>query len=139
MTKITRPIYKTPTAERKLIGIAKWSVKKWGKKTARKYMANLDKTINSVAEGRMPCQENSEFSTRYSYCLSKRHYIFFEFQDDKIIVATIFHTAMHIKERLQDENLSIRREIDHIWDYFKTHFNSYTLSFNWGERGRSLK
>jgi plasmid stabilization system protein ParE len=111
MPKTMLPIYKTPTAERKLIDIAKWSVKKWGKKVAREYMANLEKTINLVASGELPCQENPEFSTRYSYRLSKRHYIFFEFCDDKIIVATIFHTAMHIKERLQDESLSIRHEI----------------------------
>ncbi len=41
--KFPLPVYKTPIAERKIIEIAQWSVKKWGKKTAREYLANLEK------------------------------------------------------------------------------------------------
>jgi len=77
-------------------------------------MTNLNKVIYSVADGSFPCQENPEFSTRFSYYLAKRHYIFFEFHDDKIVVATLFHTAMHIKERMKEENLSINKEINNI-------------------------
>ena len=49
--KFPLPVYKTPTAERKIIEIVRWSVKKWGKKTARGYLANLEKIINLVASG----------------------------------------------------------------------------------------
>jgi len=109
-----RPVVITPTARRKLTDITKWSARTWGKKTAREYMANLNKVIQSVAGGTLPCQENPEFSTRFSYYLAKRHYIFCEFHDDKVIVATVFHTAMHVKERLKEESLSIRKEINNI-------------------------
>ena len=112
--KFPLPVYKTPIAERKIIEIAQWSVKKWGKKTAREYLANLEKIINLVASGELPCQKNPEFSTRFSYCLAKQHYIFFEFQDDKLIVVTIYHTAMHIKERMYEEKLLIQHEIKNI-------------------------
>ena len=112
--KFPLPVYKTPIAERKIIEIARWSVKKWGKKTAREYLANLDKIINLVASGDLPCQKNPEFSTRFSYYLAKQHYIFFEFQDNKLIVVTIFHTAMHIKERMYEEKLLIQHEIKDI-------------------------
>jgi len=104
----------TPTAQRKLTDIAKWSARTWGKKTAREYMANLNTVIQSVADGSLPCQENPEFSTRFSYYLAKRHYIFFELHDDKVVIATVFHTAMHIKERLKEESLSINKEISNI-------------------------
>ncbi len=49
----------TNMAERKIIEIARWSVKKWGKKTTREYLANLDKIINLVASGELPCQKKS--------------------------------------------------------------------------------
>ena len=107
-------IYITPTAEKKLIEIIRWSVKKWGKKTAIKYINNIDKTIKLVASGELPCQTNNEFSQRFAYVNCQSHYIFFEFKEDKLIVVTIFHTAMHIKERLNEEQLSLRHEISNV-------------------------
>lgn len=107
-------VYKTPTAERKIIEIIKWSAGKWGKKTAREYINHIEEIINLVASGELPCQKNNEFSTRFSYCVSKSHYIFFDFQDDKLIVATIFHTAMHVKERLSEEISYLHHEIRNI-------------------------
>jgi plasmid stabilization system protein ParE len=114
MTRKAHPVYKTPTAERKIIEIIKWSAKKWGEKTARDYISNIEKVINSVASGELPCQKNPEFSTRFSYCKAKRHYIFFEHKDDKLIVATIFHTSMKIKDRITEETLSTNHEIDDL-------------------------
>ena len=116
MSEIKFPlsVYKTPTAERKIIEIARWSVKKWGKKTARSYLASLEKIINLIASGELPCQKNPEFSTRFSYYPARQHYIFFEFQKGKLVVVTIFHTAMHIKERMYEEKLLILHEIKEL-------------------------
>ena len=111
MAKKTLPVYKTPTAERKIIEIIKWSAKKWGKKTARDYVAHIEKVINSVASGNLPCQKNPEFSSRFSYRTAGRHYVFFEHKNDKLIVVTIFHASMQIKDRLREENHFVSREI----------------------------
>lgn len=107
-------VYKTPTAERNIIEIIKWSAGKWGKKTAPEYINHIEEIINLAASGKLPCQKNNEFSTRFSCCVSKSHYIFFDFQDDKLIVATIFHTAMHVKERLSEEISYLHHEIRNI-------------------------
>jgi len=107
-------IYKTPTAERKLIDIIKWSVKKWGKKTTSEYMERINKTINLVASGELPCNKNIEFSQRFSYVTCQSHYIFFEFKQDKLIVATLFYTAMHIRQRLNEEHFYLRHEIINV-------------------------
>lgn len=108
------PIYKTPTAEKKIIEIAKWSATKWGRKTARDYLNNIDRIINLVASGLLPTKKNSEFSERFTYCLAEQHYLFFEIHEDKLIIATLFHTAMHIKERINDEQLVLQQEIRRI-------------------------
>jgi len=105
------PTYKTPTAEKKIIEIAKWSASKWGKKIARDYLNNIDKVINLVALELLPTQKDSEFSDRFTFCLVEQHYIFFEIHKDKLIIATLFHTAMNIKERVIDEQLALRQEI----------------------------
>jgi len=105
------PIYKTRTAEQKIIEIAKWSAKKWGRDTARDYLNNIERIINLVAAGLLPTQSNSEFSDRFTFCITKQHYIFFEIRDDKLIIATLFHTAMAIKERISEEQLRLEQEI----------------------------
>ena len=105
------PIFKTPTAERKVIEIAKWSARKWGRKIARDYLSNIDKIIHLVASGLLPTQKNNEFSERFTYCVAEQHYVFFEIQKDKLIIATLFHTAMNIKERISEEQLEVGQEI----------------------------
>lgn len=107
-------VYKTPTAERKLIEIIKFSVRKWGKETTIEYIDQIDNIINSVACGDLPCQTNPDFSLRFSYYMCKRHYIFFEFKKDKLIVVSLFHTAMDIKKRLNDELTNLNPEIRNI-------------------------
>jgi len=109
-----RPIYKTPTAERKIIEIAKWSATKWGRKVARDYLSNIERIINLAASGLLPTQKNSEFSDRFTFCLAEQHYIFFEVHHDKLIIATLFHTATSVKERINDERLVLRQEIMRI-------------------------
>ena len=96
-------IYKTPTAERKIKEIIKFSAQKWGKETAKKYAFEIERAIKSVAEGKIKTKINKEFSSRFSYYISKRHYIFFEIKKDKLIVVTLFHTVMDIKNRLTEE------------------------------------
>ena len=105
------PIFKTPTAERKIIEIVKWSARKWGKTIARNYLNNIEKAIHLVASGLLPTQKNDEFSKRFTYCLAEQHYVFFEIQKDKLIIATLFHTAMNIKERIIEERLDVKQEI----------------------------
>ncbi|NQY26420.1 MAG: type II toxin-antitoxin system RelE/ParE family toxin [Piscirickettsiaceae bacterium] len=107
-------IVKTPIAERKIIEIAKWSARKWGRKTARDYLDNIERIINLVASGLLPPQKNSEFSERFTYYLAEQHYIFFEIHKDKLIIATLFHTAMSIKERISEERLELQQEIKTI-------------------------
>ena len=62
MAKKSLPIYKTPTAERKIIEIIKWSVRKWGEKTAREYIAGLEKVMNSVVQS-LSVRHLCEFAT----------------------------------------------------------------------------
>jgi len=108
------PIFKTPTAEKKIIEMAKWSARKWGKTIARNYLNNIEKAIHLVASGLLPTQKNNEFSERFTYCLAEQHYVFFEIHKNKLIIATLFHTAMNIKERIIEEQLEVRQEIKGI-------------------------
>lgn len=114
MSNKSLPIYKTPTAEKKIIEIAKWSAKKWGRKTACNYLENIERIIKLVASGVLPTQFNNEFSNRFTFCLVKQHYIFFEIHEDKLIIATLFHTAMAIKDRIREEQLGMVQEIKKI-------------------------
>jgi len=41
----------------------------------------------------------------------QQHYIFFEIHKDKLIIATVFYTAMNIKERITEERFRLGSEI----------------------------
>jgi len=105
MPKKPLAIYKTPTAERKIKEIIRWSAKKWNSNIARKYALELEKSIRLVAEGKITTKTNLEYSSRFSYCISKRHYIFFEIRKNKLIVVTLFHVAMDVKNRIVEEKI----------------------------------
>jgi len=109
-------IWTTPTARAKIRQIYNYSCDRWNEETAKKYLAGLEEVIKSVAKGRTATKINREFSTRFSYCTAKRHYIFFEHQKDKLIVASIFHTSMDVQDRMTEEMTAIDREINAIED-----------------------
>ena len=100
-------ILKTPTAKSKLKEIYHYTRKQWGVEQAKKYMVILDKAIHDVAKGVKQTRINPEFSTRFSYIRAEKHYIFFEYKEDSLIVVTVFHTAQSVKDRLADEATNI--------------------------------
>ncbi|MCF6343120.1 MAG: type II toxin-antitoxin system RelE/ParE family toxin [Devosiaceae bacterium] len=104
-------VWITPTAKIKLKEIYNYSCRKWGKTTAKAYMSSLQATILKVANGEKTTQISPNFSTRFSYCVCKSHYIFFQVEKDRLIVATAFHTQMSVKERLDEEVGVIKNEI----------------------------
>lgn len=104
-------IWITPTAKTKLKDIYNYSRNKWGRAAAQKYMLSLETTILKVASNEKPIQINPNFGTRFSYCTCKSHYIFFQVKKDKLIVASIFHSQMSVKERLAEEMPKIGREV----------------------------
>jgi toxin ParE1/3/4 len=111
MTPHKLQIFKTPTAHKKLKQIYSHSRQKWGKKQAQKYMMTLEKAIESIAAGKTPPKKRPEFSTRFYYHIAGKHYIFYEFQKDILIIATIFHIMMDVGERMQEEITGINKEI----------------------------
>jgi len=125
MTGNPLPVYKILAAEKKIIDIAKWSANKWGKEAARHYLGNIERIINLVATGLLPTEKKSEFSERFTFCLAQQHYIFFEIRGDKLIIATLFHTAMAIKGRINEEQLGL---LNTTLDYWVSLQSSYDLS-----------
>ena len=107
-----RQIFVTPTAERRLKGIIRFSAHKWGEEIARNYALSIQSKIDAVASGELKTKINPDFSDRFSYCLAKRHYIFFELKEEKLIVVTLFHTAMSVKKRMEEESFLLREEVN---------------------------
>jgi len=109
-------VFHTPTARSKLKEIYAYSCKQWGEKTANKYMADIEKVISQAAVEHGGKKRNPEFSTRFTYSLSNRHYVFFEVKGDILIIASLFHVSMNISQRLMTEIPDIQVEINKIND-----------------------
>lgn len=107
-------VWKTPTARLKLIEIYLFTRSRWGQDQAKKYLMLLEQIIQDIAVGTKSTKMNAKFSTRFSYYTVKKHHLFFEYRDDKLILATVFHTARQVKDRMEEELPKIQREIKKI-------------------------
>lgn len=94
-------IIKTDSFTKNLRNIFNYSFAKWGKEITRNYFLEIDKAIIDVSNGIKLTRKNPEFSTKYTYIVCKRHYIFFEFKDDTLIVVNILHDAMSVAQNLK--------------------------------------
>ena len=107
-------VWKTPTATLKLKEIYSFTRSRWGQDQAKRYLMMLEQTIQDIAIGTKSTSINAKFSTRFSYYTVKKYHLFFEYRDDKLILATVFHTARQVKDRMDEELPKIQREIEKI-------------------------
>jgi len=104
-TKSRKPleIYITDTAQQKIKEIVRWSYRNWGDKVAKKYLSQINNTIKSLSQGKSIIRTNKKFSSKFQYIICNKHYIFFEIQGRKLIIATLYHVNMDVQNKLNEE------------------------------------
>ena len=74
----------------------------------------IEPAIQQAAIDHAGLKRNPQYSTRFTYSPASRYLVFFEVIKDTLFVATVFHGAINIKEKLDEEMMIIQREIDEI-------------------------
>ncbi len=110
MTKQLK-VRRTLTASVKLEELYDYSCEQWGTAVGRKYLQDIETVIQQAAIDRGGLKRNPRYSTRFTYSPARRHLIFFDAKQDTLFVASVFHGAMDIKNRLAEEMADIQREI----------------------------
>ena len=104
-------VRRTLSASAKLEELYDYSCEHWGTAVGRKYLQDIETAIQQAAIDRGGLKRNPQFSTRFTYAPVRRHLVFFDVKQNTLFVATVFHGAMDIKNRLAEEMGDIQREI----------------------------
>jgi len=93
----------TPQSEEDLKGIARYTLKQWGKKQSMHYAGILEKHFRMITSKAV---YSRSFSERYSQVLvshCEHHYIFYLQPDKKIpIIIAVLHERMDMLVRLKN-------------------------------------
>ena len=93
----------TPAARARLKEIYSYSLGKWGKDVAGKYLMDIEAVIQQAALDHGGIRRNAAFSRRFTYSPARQHYVFFDVRENTLYVVTVFHAAMDIKARMEEE------------------------------------
>ncbi len=110
MTKKLK-VRRTLIASVKFEELYDYSCEHCGAAVGRRYLQDIEIVIQQAAIDRGGQKRNPQFSTRFTCSPVRRHLVFFDVKQDTLFVATLFHGAMDIKTRLQEEMADIQREI----------------------------
>lgn len=87
-------------AKTSLKSIFKYSARKWGIQTAKRYTGDINKAIKAIANDELILKKNPEFSSKYEYYTINSHYIFCEISLKGVLIVDILHTRMNIADKL---------------------------------------
>jgi len=96
------PYELTPLAEEDLKGIARYTVKEWGKKKSLRYAELMENHFIKIADR---IAYSRSFSKRYPRVMVNRcehHYIFYIHQNEKVpCIIAVLHESMDMLARLE--------------------------------------
>ncbi len=80
--------------------IEQFSVKEWGRKTARLYLDEIQAALGRLQENPDILRLEPDFAPGLFFYRVKRHFLVCDYRDDLLIVLTVIHTSMDLPARL---------------------------------------
>lgn len=90
--------------------IHNYSVKKWGKSVADKYLNEIQGTLILLQENPGLLRTTSQISSRFKAYPIKKHWLICDVIDSDIYILTIRHVSMNLLERLKKLSPSLEHE-----------------------------
>jgi len=92
----------TPQAEEDLKQIARYTVKKWGKKQSLKYAGLLEACFLKITNRSVLSRSFSEHYSQVQVTRCEHHYVFYvDFKNKQPCIIAVLHEAMDIVSRLK--------------------------------------
>ena len=92
----------TIAADFDLIHIANYTIDEWGKDQCKKYQNLLKKRIQSLIVYPEQGRKHEDLHSRFKYVIEEKHYIFYEIQNENIVILRIVHERSDIVSELFD-------------------------------------
>ncbi len=92
--------------------IEEYSVIKWGKKVADKYLDDIESGLKLLQENAGLLQDFEEFSGKLKYYRVKNHFLICTEVDNRLIVLTVKHVQMDIISLLSQLEPTLVMEVE---------------------------
>ena len=99
--------------------IEEYSVPKWGKKVANKYLDDIESGLKLLQENSGLLQDFEGFSGKLKYYRVKKHFLICTEVDNKLVVLTVTHTQMDIISLLYKLESTLVLEVDLLFQHLK--------------------
>jgi len=97
-----QPYQLTLHAEEDIKGIARYTLKQWGKDQSMRYAGMLERCFREIATGAVYSRSFSESYPQVKVCHCEHHYIFYIHPDKKPpIIIAVLHERMDMLVRLK--------------------------------------
>jgi len=92
--------------------IEEYSLAKWGKKVADKYLDALESGLKLLQKNSGLLQDFDEFASKLKYYRIKNHFLICTEMENKLIVLTVRHVQMDIINLLNQLEPTLALEVD---------------------------
>jgi toxin ParE1/3/4 len=117
----TKPeVWLTNRALADLHEIERYSVREWGRKTANRYLDEVEAALNRLRENPEILRLEPDFAAGLHFYRVRKHVLVCDRRASTITVLTILHTSMDISARLAELEPQLSAEarfLEEIWNH----------------------
>mgnify|MGYP000492313585 CR=1 FL=1 len=94
-----------------IAAIEQYSIEQWGKKTAAKYLAQIEDALSRIKGNPHLLRQEAGFHQFLQFYTVNKHVLVFDIQGNDIILLTVFHGSMDIPARLAELEPTLAVEV----------------------------
>ena len=95
-----------------IAAIEQYSIAQWGKKTASKYLAQIEDSLTLIQKTPDLLRQEEAFHPVLRFYTVNKHILVFDIQSSDIILLTVFHGSMDIFSRLARLEPTLATEVE---------------------------
>ena len=95
-----------------IAAIEKYSIERWGKKTASKYVGQIENALSLIHSNPDLLRQEEGFPPFLRFYNVNKHVLVFDIQMREIILLTLFHGSMDIPSRLAELAPALATEVE---------------------------
>lgn len=82
--------------------VERYSVAQWGRKTAGKYLDDIETALDRLAENPALLRQHPEFAAGIYFYRIRSHFLVCDYREKTIVVLTVIHSSMDLPSRLSE-------------------------------------
>jgi toxin ParE1/3/4 len=102
----------TYRAANDLRDIERYSIEKWGKRTADEYLADMEAALQRLVENPELLREEPDFHSSLKFYRVNKHWLVCDVQADVILVLAVAHASMDVRNRLAELQPTLASEAE---------------------------